>query len=153
MEVRPSSSGHLQMILVDTMNLVKQYGKPVFFNGFFLYTPKTRMSSKCLTFCVDYLSGLCRLSPPSFKLMHQETWQAKLMELPLHYILERLKSPVRNLESNAALFCIQCPDTFYLDLLGHTRPVPKPRTARTQQGRSSEHSEPANQIHQLPVGR
>ena len=77
------------------------------------------MSSQCFTFCIRYLNQLCQLSPPSFKLMHQETLHSVLMALPLHYILERLKSPMRNLERDA-LFCIQCPDTFYLDLMGYS---------------------------------
>ena len=39
-----------------------------------------------------------------------------MMSLPLHYVLEQIKSPMRNFEEEA-LFCIQCPDTFYMDLV------------------------------------
>ena len=77
------------------------------------------MSFAFLCFAVEYLDLYRHASPQSYQQISSQTWRTTLMSLPLHYVFEQLKAPLRNYDGNMeCFFRIPNDDIFYLDLFG-----------------------------------
>ena len=68
---------------------------------------------------MEYLDLYRHASPQSYQQISSQTWRTTLMSLPLHYVFEQLKAPLRNYDGNMeCFFRIPHDDIFYLDLFG-----------------------------------
>ena len=77
------------------------------------------MSFAFLCFAVEYLDMYRHASPQSYQQISSQAWRTAMMSLPLHYVFEQLKAPLRNYEGdNECIFRIPHEDIFYLDLFG-----------------------------------
>ena len=88
------------------------------------------MSWNATQFAVEYLEDL-RLASGSLchRLMYN-AWRATLMAMPLHYILEPLKTPLKNVDQD--IFCIPYDSGYFLDILGrHAQDVLTSHQLRT----------------------
>ena len=77
------------------------------------------MSWRSMCLAVDYIEQLRCASPKSFEKLCEQMWSNTMMAMPLYYILEQSKAPLRNLDGADGLFRIPYADMFYLDMLGH----------------------------------
>ena len=77
------------------------------------------MSFAFLCFAVEYLDLYRHASPRSYQQIGSQSWRTTMMSLPLHYVFEQLKAPLRNYDGNMdCFFRIPHEDIFYLDLFG-----------------------------------
>ena len=114
------------MVLVYTMYLFKQYGK---LNGGCGNRNKT-MSWNATQFAVEYLDDLRLASGSLCNRLMFNAWRTTLMAMPLHYILEPLKTPLRNVDQE--IFRIPYDTGYFLDILGrHAQDVLTSQQLRT----------------------
>lgn len=78
------------------------------------------MSWQATTFAFEYIEQMRRSSLECCKVFTANAWRSSVMRLPLHYVLEQLKAPLKNIDKTGGIFRILQEDVFYMDMLGES---------------------------------